>query len=50
MELGFRSRHPGGAQFLFGDGAVHFLPEDIDYQNYQYLGAKADGQLAKFPE
>ncbi len=39
-ELGFRSRHAGGAQFVFGDGAVHFLDEGIDHWTYQYLGAK----------
>ena len=49
-ELGFKSRHPGGAQFLFGDGSVHFLPETIDHWNYQYLGAKADGQVAQLFE
>jgi prepilin-type N-terminal cleavage/methylation domain-containing protein/prepilin-type processing-associated H-X9-DG protein len=43
-EVGFKSAHPGGAQFLFGDGSVHFLDEGIDHQSYQYLGAKADGQ------
>jgi prepilin-type N-terminal cleavage/methylation domain-containing protein/prepilin-type processing-associated H-X9-DG protein len=43
-ELAFKSRHPGGAQFVFGDGSVHFLSETIDHWNYQYLGAKADGE------
>jgi prepilin-type processing-associated H-X9-DG protein len=42
-EVGFKSAHPGGAQFLFGDGSVHFLGEEIDHQGYQYLGAKGDG-------
>ena len=42
-DVGFKSAHPGGAQFLFGDGSVHFLNEAIDYQLYQFLGAKADG-------
>jgi type II secretory pathway pseudopilin PulG len=41
--VGFKSAHPGGAEFVFGDGAVHFLNESIDAQSYQYLGAKADG-------
>ncbi|HEX5472961.1 MAG TPA: DUF1559 domain-containing protein [Lacipirellulaceae bacterium] len=41
--VGFKSAHPGGAQFLFGDGSVHFLHESIDMKSYQYLGAKADG-------
>jgi hypothetical protein len=41
--VGFKSAHSGGAEFVFGDGAVHFLNESIDMQLYQYLGAKADG-------
>jgi prepilin-type N-terminal cleavage/methylation domain-containing protein len=45
-ELGFRSLHAGGAYFTFGDGGVRFLPQTIDHQLYQYLGAKADGQAA----
>jgi prepilin-type processing-associated H-X9-DG protein len=44
-EVGFKSAHPGGAQFLFGDGSVHFLGENIDYQPYQNLGDKADGEM-----
>jgi prepilin-type N-terminal cleavage/methylation domain-containing protein/prepilin-type processing-associated H-X9-DG protein len=41
-EVGFKSMHSGGAQFLLGDGSVHFLPQSIDHQVYQYLGAKSD--------
>jgi len=48
-ELGFRSAHFGGAQFLLGDGAVRFFSESIDHQLYQYLGGKADGQAASAP-
>ncbi len=44
-EVGFKSAHPGGAFFLFGDGSVHFLAEEIDYSTYQLLGAKNDGQV-----
>jgi prepilin-type N-terminal cleavage/methylation domain-containing protein/prepilin-type processing-associated H-X9-DG protein len=41
---GFKSRHPGGAQFVFADGSVHFLPETIDYMTYQRLGDRRDGK------
>lgn len=44
-EFGFKGVHPGGVMFLFGDGSVHFLPEDIDHaQVFQALGDRADGQ------
>lgn len=42
-ELGFKSAHPGGAHFCFGDGSTRFLNEDIDHWTYQYLGDKSDG-------
>ena len=45
-ELGFKSAHPGGANFSMGDASVQFLSENIDMQTYQYLGDKADGQVA----
>jgi prepilin-type N-terminal cleavage/methylation domain-containing protein len=45
-DVGFKSAHPSGAQFSTGDGSVHFIEESIDHQVYQYLGAKADGQVA----
>jgi prepilin-type processing-associated H-X9-DG protein len=33
----FFSRHPGGAQFAYGDGHVEFLDESIDFDTYQQL-------------
>src|SRR5262245_22065227 len=41
-EVGFKSMHPGGAQFVFGDGGVRFLQQNIDMVTYNYLGDKAD--------
>ncbi len=41
---GFKSRHSGGAQFTFCDGSVQFLTDDIDYNTYQQLGDRRDGQ------
>ncbi len=46
-EKGFRSRHPGGAMFLLGDGSVHFISESIDHWNYQRLGNKADSEVVQ---
>ena len=43
--FGFRSAHPGGAHFCFGDGSATFIDETIDHWTYQYLGAKADGHV-----
>ncbi len=40
---GFKSLHPGGAQFVFCDGSVRFLTEGIDYVTYQKLGDRWDG-------
>lgn len=48
-EVGFRSRHPGGAQFAMGDGSVQFLSETIDMRMYQFLGDKADKQPVTLP-
>ena len=44
---GFKSRHPGGANFVMADGSVHFISEDIDYKNYQRLGDRRDGQAVE---
>jgi prepilin-type N-terminal cleavage/methylation domain-containing protein len=49
VSLGFKSNHPGGAQFAFEDGGVRFLRDSIDHQLYQYLGAMADGNPAEIP-
>lgn len=44
MSMGFKSRHPGGAQFVFADGSGHFISETIDYMTYQRLGDRRDNQ------
>jgi len=43
-QQGFKSLHPGGAQFVLCDGSVRFLNESIDYRTYQRLGDRRDGE------
>ena len=42
-EMGFKSAHPAGCQFVFCDGSTHFFSESIDYLTYQRLGDRRDG-------
>jgi prepilin-type N-terminal cleavage/methylation domain-containing protein/prepilin-type processing-associated H-X9-DG protein len=42
---GFKSRHTGGSHFLLCDGSVRFISENINYQTYQRLGDRRDGEV-----
>ncbi|MHC5540655.1 DUF1559 family PulG-like putative transporter, partial [Singulisphaera rosea] len=42
---GFKSSHPGGATFLFGDGSVHFLKASINRFIYAGLGSRNGGEV-----
>jgi len=39
-QWGFRSRHPGGANFVFGDGSVKFIRDAIDLGTYRAIGTR----------
>ena len=41
----YRSHHPGGAQFLYVDGSVKFLEDDINPALLANLGARNDGHV-----
>ena len=43
-QWGFGSLHPGGANFLFGDGSVKFLKETIAGPTYRALGTRAGNE------
>ena len=42
---GFGSSHAGGAQFLFCDGSVRFISQNIDIPTYRNLMDRADGTI-----
>jgi prepilin-type N-terminal cleavage/methylation domain-containing protein/prepilin-type processing-associated H-X9-DG protein len=43
--VGFKSKHPGGANFLFVDGSVRFLKQSISIFTYCALGSRAAGEI-----
>jgi len=42
----FSSPHTGGAHFIFGDGHVRFISENIDEATYQALCTRNGEELA----
>lgn len=44
LSWGFKSMHPGGAQFLLVDGSSRFISETIDYTTFQRVGGRRDGK------
>ena len=44
----FHSLHPGGAQFVLGDGSTHFLSETIDNTTFRRMAHRRDGNPVSF--
>ncbi len=49
-DLHYGSRHPGGAQFLLGDGSVHFLSETMDFTTFQDMATIAGGEVISWEQ
>jgi prepilin-type processing-associated H-X9-DG protein len=47
---GFCSPHPGGANFVFGDGSVHFIRDSADPLVFALQCSRNDGQPTPAPE
>lgn len=45
----FRSRHPGGANFLFGDGSVRFLRETLSQTIYMAMASRTGSEAVTLP-
>ena len=41
---GFKSKHPGGVQFVYADGSVHFVKDTIPLSTYRGLASFAGGE------
>lgn len=49
LDANFGSKHPGGCNFLMGDGSVRFVPETIDHLVYNLVAARNSGRPATLP-
>lgn len=48
-QISFGSMHPGGAQFVLGDGSCRFISENIDTEMYKRVANRRDGQPVTLP-
>ncbi len=46
----FRSLHPGGAQFVFADGSVHWVNEGVDHLAYRAYATRNGGETASLDQ
>jgi len=46
---GFKSAHPGGANFVLGDGSVRFFIQTMDHQVFAGSGSRARGETVQLP-
>jgi prepilin-type processing-associated H-X9-DG protein len=46
---GFRSLHPGGAQFVMGDGSVQIIQEGVEHSVYRALATRNGEETVSLP-
>jgi prepilin-type N-terminal cleavage/methylation domain-containing protein/prepilin-type processing-associated H-X9-DG protein len=44
-QFAFRSNHPGGVNFAFADGSVHFIKNSVSLPAYRAIGTRALGEV-----
>lgn len=49
LELGYASRHQGGAQVVFADGHLQFIEEEIDPLIWSAMGTRMNGDIINDP-
>ena len=45
----FGSYHPGGAQFVYTDASVHFVPQTVNTLVWRRMGSRNDGFPVQLP-
>jgi prepilin-type processing-associated H-X9-DG protein len=50
VSSGYKSQHPGGANFAFLDGSVHFINQNIDQITLIQLCVRNDGEVIANPD
>jgi prepilin-type N-terminal cleavage/methylation domain-containing protein/prepilin-type processing-associated H-X9-DG protein len=50
MSRGFKSLHPGGAQFAMADGSVQYVNESIDTLTYRAAATRAGDETLRLPQ
>jgi prepilin-type processing-associated H-X9-DG protein len=48
--IGWRSYHTGGANFLFCDGVVKYVSQNIDMATYRALASRAGNEAVTLPD
>ena len=48
-DVSLGSEHPGGANFLFCDASVHFIPDTVNWSTYKCLASRNGSEPTELP-